>query len=96
MFWHRINTNPTPNSTAEKTRKKKLNESTLRLSKQYPKSIAIPYKVIHRISAIINKCKEVFEFKRILKNININKQNNKEISFKIIFFINRLDWLIKL
>lgn len=43
------------------------------------------YNEIHKISAIINKCNDVLEFNNKLKKIKIKRQNNKLISFKIIF-----------
>ena len=48
-------TKPMPNSTADKTKKKKVNESRLELSYRKPIESTITYKVIHKSSAVNNK-----------------------------------------
>lgn len=52
-------TKPTPNSTAEKIRKKNVNDSRLRLSYARPIRRVREYKVIQRSSAVNNRCSDV-------------------------------------
>jgi len=75
-----IITRPTPNSTAEKIKKKKDNESMLRLSKASPIIKTNPYRVIQRSSAVNNKCSDVLGLvSKVLKR-NKNKITNVLIS----------------
>lgn len=80
MFCKSNKTNPNPNSMAEKTKKKKVKESTFKLSKIIPIKKTIAYNVIHNNSAVSNKCKEVFVLIKILKRI---KKKNKNNIFKL-------------
>lgn len=66
---------PKPNSTADKIKKKNVNERRFKLSYASPIKSVIIYKVIHRISAVNSKCRAVFTFSAILANIikNIKK-----------------------
>lgn len=52
MFCISINTKPTPNSIAESTKKKKVNETRFKLSKIVPTHKTIRYRVIHKSSAV--------------------------------------------
>jgi hypothetical protein len=76
---------PKPNSIAEKTKKKKVNDNKFKLSKIKPTKSTIAYKVIHSISAVSNKCKAVFVFKIKLKNIKLKKIKSTLISPKSIY-----------
>ena len=69
MFCSKIITNPIPNSTADKTKKKKVNERRLILSANNPTERTITYRVIHNNSATNNKCKELEILKEMLKRI---------------------------
>lgn len=71
---------PIPNSTADSTKKKKVRERTLILSKVNPKTNEIEYKVIQRISAVSSKWAEVLVLIKRLKNI---KKKNKKKIFKL-------------
>lgn len=59
---------PTLNSTAEKIRKKKVNERRFKLSETNPIKSTTVYKVIHSSSAVNNKCSEVEMFISKLDN----------------------------
>lgn len=52
-------TSPILNSVAEKIKKKKVRPKLCILSFVKPRSITSAYKVIHRISAVSKRCKEV-------------------------------------
>lgn len=71
---NKSNTNPTPNSIAENIKKKKVKDSKLRLSKANPVKSTIEYKVIHKSSAVNNKCKAVLVFKSRLPRIKKKKK----------------------
>ena len=63
MFCIRIKTIPIPNSTADKTKKKKVKEMIFMLSYKIPICRTIIYKVIHKISAVNSKCRALETFK---------------------------------
>ena len=69
MFCINIITRPIPNSTADRTKKKKVRESKLELSYIKPIDNTTIYKVIHRSSAVNNKWREFDMLFVILKNI---------------------------
>jgi len=75
---------PNPNSTAERIKKKKVNDKMLRLSYTSPIDKQITYNVIHKSSAVNNKCSAVFIFNAMLVNIIKNRRNRKLISPKTI------------
>lgn len=52
-------TSPNPNSTAEKIRRKKVKERIERLSVEYATKRDITYRLIHKNSAVNNKCRAV-------------------------------------
>ena len=56
MCWNSINTNPTPNSTADKIKKKNVSERKFKLSKINPISNVSAYKVIQTSSAVNKRC----------------------------------------
>lgn len=62
IFWTSSNTNPIPNSTADKTKKKKVKDKRFKLSYDNPTAKVKKYKVIHNISAVSNKCKAELTF----------------------------------
>ena len=68
---------PNPNSTAERMRKKKVNDSMFRLSNTNPRISTIIYKVIHSNSAVNKRCNAVFIFSAILANIIKNNSSTK-------------------
>lgn len=72
IFCKSIITRPIPNSTAERTKKKKVNDNKLILSYKNPTDKTIIYKVIHNNSAVKSKCKALETLFAILK---INKKN---------------------
>lgn len=80
VFWISNKTKPIPNSTADKTKKKNVKDKTFKLSNNKPISRAMAYKVIHKISAVNNKCIEVFVLIKRLKKI---KKKNKIKIFKL-------------
>lgn len=94
IFWNNKSIKPTPNSIAEKTKKKKVNDSILRLSLNKPIIKTIEYKVIHNNSAVNNKCKAVLVFIRILKII---KKKKRKSIFKLstIILKNLLNLFLK-
>lgn len=59
IFWIKIKTNPIPNSTAERTKKKKVRDNKFKLSKSVPILSTIKYKVIQSSSAVKSRCKAV-------------------------------------
>ena len=79
MYCISIITRPKPNSTADKTRKKKVNDSRFRLSNISPDNKTIIYNVTHRSSAVNNRCSAVFTFTSIVR-----KRKKKIISTKLI------------
>jgi hypothetical protein len=82
MFCRRRRTRPTPNSTADNTRKKKVKERILMLSKTRPTARTITYRVIHKSSAVSNKCSAVLVFINTLK-INIKKKRKSKFKSPI-------------
>ena len=79
--------NPSPNSTADKIKKKKVKDSIFKLSNTNPTKIHITYKVIQRSSAVNKRCNAVLMFNIILVNITKNKMKIKFISPKTIIYI---------
>ena len=77
IFWNRSSNNPIPNSIAEKTKKKKVKDTKFKLSKIKPIISIIIYRVIHKISAVNNKCRLVLIFIITLK---INKKKKEKIN----------------
>ena len=75
-----------PNSIADKTKKKKVKDNKLMLSKKNPITKTIAYKVIHINSAVNNKWIEVFVLIIILKN-KIKKKKKKIFIVSTIIFI---------
>jgi hypothetical protein len=71
----RIRTRPTPNSIAEKMRKKKVRESIFKLSYANPTNRTIAYNVIQSNSAVSNKCKAVLVLINKLPKIRKNSTN---------------------
>jgi hypothetical protein len=67
-----IITKPIPNSTADRTRKKNVNDKKFTLSYKSPIDKDNTYKVIQSISAVSNKCRAVFTFTIIVTNIKKN------------------------
>ena len=68
-----MRTKPTPNSTAEKIRKKKVRERILRLSYARPNTKVSAYNVIHRSSAVRRRWRDVLVW--VAKVISRNKKN---------------------
>lgn len=66
MFCISINTKPTPNSIAESTKKKKVNETRFKLSKIVPTHKTIRYRVIHKSSAVKSRWRAVVTLVLIL------------------------------
>ena len=60
VCWNKIRTSPTLNSTAERIRKKKVNETKFKLSKKKPNSKVKAYKVIQINSAVNRRCRAEF------------------------------------
>ena len=83
MFCNNIITNPIPNSTADKTRKKNVNDKRLILSYKKPIDSTMIYKVIHSNSAVSNRCNALDTLFAILK-INIKNK----IKYKLMSPIN--------
>ena len=66
---NRSKTKPTPNSIAEKIRKKNVRDNKLRLSYINPINKVTTYKVIQRSSAVKRRCKAVLVvLKKVLKS----------------------------
>ena len=84
ICWTSIIINPRPNSTADKIKKKNVNDNMLRLSNTRPINKHVIYKVIHSNSAVSSKCRAVLTFKAMLMNIIKNRINIKFISPKTI------------
>ena len=70
-------TRPTPNSTAEKIRKKNVSDSKFKLSYARPISKVKEYKVIQRSSAVNNKCNDVFVL--VVKVLNRNRKSRSRM-----------------
>lgn len=75
-----IITKPTPNSAAEKIKKKKDKDKMLRLSNARPIIKTNPYKVIHNNSAVKRRCSEVLGFVNNVLNRNKNRVKKTFIS----------------
>jgi hypothetical protein len=71
IVWSSSSTRPKPNSIAENTKKKKVNERMFRLLKVTPIKRAIAYNVIQSNSAIKSKFRELLLFSSKFKNIKI-------------------------
>lgn len=65
-------TKPTPNSTAEKIKKKNVNDTKFKLSYRIPIINVRPYKFIHNNSAVSNRCKDVLVL--VIKVLNNMKK----------------------
>ena len=76
-FWIRSNTKPIPNSTAERTRKRKVSDNKFKLSYEIPKDNVKKYRVIHSISAVNRRCKAELTFIQIELKIIMNTIINK-------------------
>jgi hypothetical protein len=68
-------TRPTPNSIAEKMRKKNVRDRIFRLSYTSPTNKTMEYSVIQRSSAVNNKCNAVFVLINKLPRIKKKKIN---------------------
>ena len=68
---------PSPNSTAERIKKKNVKDNIFKLSNSNPRINTIIYKVIHNSSAVNKRCNAVFIFNAILANIIKNNNNTK-------------------
>ena len=79
IFWTSIKISPSPNSTADNIRKKKVRESKFRLSNTRPIINEAAYKVIHNSSAVKSRWRAVLTFIAILA---IKKKNINSIMFK--------------
>lgn len=86
VFWINNKIKPIPNSTADKTKKKKVKDKTLIQSNIKPIINEIAYNVIHKISAVNNKWIDVFVLIKRLKKI---KKKNKNKIFKLSTIINK-------
>lgn len=101
-FCNSIKTKPTPNSTAEKIRKKKVNDNIFKLSYDKPKNKVNMYKVIQSSSAVKSKCNDVLVFINMLKNkikkkiIIVLKSPHNKLKIKIIYQSTRKNQLIHL
>ena len=73
-------TKPIPNSTADNTRKKNVNDRKLTLSYKNPIDSDNMYRVIQSISAVSNKWRAVLTFMIIVTSIRKNRIENKLIS----------------
>lgn len=63
-----------PNSTADKTKKKKVKDKKFRLSYKKPIERTITYKVIHSNSAVKSKCRAFETLNDILKKMRKNSR----------------------
>ena len=79
IFWIKIKIKPIPNSTAERTRKKKVKDSKLRLSNNSPAEGVIRYKVIHKISAVSRRWSEL---EGLITKLTKIKKKTKKNKFK--------------
>ena len=66
-----------PNSTADKTRKKKVNDKKFILSYIIPTESDTTYKVIHSISAVSKRCNAVLTFITMVSSITKKNIENK-------------------
>lgn len=80
IFWNNNKINPTLNSIAEKTKKKKVSANIFILSNMIPINKTHIYKDIHSNSAVNNKCNAVFTLLNKVKNNKKKNKNNKFIS----------------
>lgn len=71
--------NPTPNSIAEKIKKKNVRDKRFKLSYNRPINKVMTYKVIHNNSAVKSRCSAVLV---VLKKVLNNKKNNNIKVFK--------------
>jgi hypothetical protein len=85
-FWTSIITKPNPNSTADKIKKKNVNDRRFKLSKTRPLIRVSMYSVIHKNSAVSSKCKDVFTLIVILEKSIKNKSIIKLISPNVIIY----------
>lgn len=79
IFWNNNSIKPKPSSTAEKTKKKKVRDNKFKLSCVKPVNNDMTYKVIHNISAIKSKLRELLTLTNRFKKI---KKKNKKSMFK--------------
>ena len=86
-FCIKIITRPIPNSTADKTRKKKVNDKKLTLSYINPIERERRYNVIHNISAVNSKCNAVFTLIIMVNSIKKKIRENKFRSPTYIFYL---------
>jgi hypothetical protein len=85
-FCKSIITSPIPNSTADKTRKKKVKDKRFILSKTNPTEITIIYNVIQSNSAVNNKCSA-------LQTLKISDELcNNYIGTKLVVDILKTPW----
>lgn len=77
---NRAKIKPTPNSTAESSKKKNVSVNKLRLLYTQPATITKRYKVTQSTSAVKSKCTEVFTLITIVIRIVKNKSSTKLIS----------------
>ena len=87
MFCTKIITRPTPNSTADKTRKKNVKDKKFALSYKIPRDRTKTYKVIHKISAVNSKWRAELTLIDILAIINIKNRIYRFISPKYIKYL---------
>jgi len=83
-------TKPKPNSTADKIRKKNVKDNKLRLSNTKPLIRVRIYNVIHKNSAVNNKCNEVLTFIVILEKRIKKRRIIKLISPNVISYFIKL------
>lgn len=83
IYWISMITNPKPNSTADRTKKKNVRDSKFRLSNIRPESSTIIYSVTHNNSAVNNKCNAVFTLTSIVRKKKKNIISVKLMSPKI-------------
>jgi hypothetical protein len=86
IFCRSTITRPIPNSTADNIKKKNVKDSILTLSYINPIIRERLYKVIHKNSAVSNKCSAVFILITIPIKIKKNKKNKKLTSPKNISY----------
>jgi hypothetical protein len=94
IFCNKIVINPIPNSTADSTRKKNVNDSKFMLSYKKPTLNTIMYKVIHNNSAVNSKCSALDILLDILSNIKKNRIKYKfksPINKKYKFYTYRIE-----
>lgn len=82
--------NPTPNSIAEKIKKKKVRDKRFKLSYNNPINKVITYKVIHKSSAVKSRCSAVLVvLKKVLnskKNSNIKVFKSPRNKISVVYF----------